>query len=105
MAKGYKTGGRQKGTPNKETGDLFGLCVSKGLNVFERMVEIAAIESNADKQFSQLLEIAPYLYAKRKALEVSQNVDPEMLELAQHLASLSKEEVMAVISHEMKKLK
>lgn len=74
--KGHKRyGGRQKGTPNKSTEDLLAICEKHGVNVFESMVILAAGEANRDKKFEKMAELAPYLYAKRKAVELSN--DPE----------------------------
>lgn len=74
--KGHKKfGGRQKGTPNKSTQDLFEICKKHNVDVFESMVILAASEKIPDKKFEKMVELAPYLYAKRKAVEVSN--DPE----------------------------
>lgn len=105
MAKGLKTGGRIKGTPNKESQDLFALCISKGLDVFGRMVEITAKEKDESRQFAQLLEIAPYLYAKRKALEVDLDVDPAILEAFKAMQGLSEDELRKIVADELRKAK
>lgn len=75
MAVGKKTGGRQKGTPNKATQDLMAICEAKGLDPFAAMVELAVTETNRDKKFDRLKEIAQYLYPKRKAVEHSMDAD------------------------------
>lgn len=79
MAKGIKTGGRQKGTPNKDTQDLFAICEKHGVSVFESLVMLTAAEEDKDRKFSKLLELAPYLYAKRKDLNVA--IDPDANEI------------------------
>lgn len=71
MAKGIKTGGRQKGTPNKSSQELMAICEKHNCNVFESMVILAVEEHNKDKKFDRLKEIAQYLYPKRKAVEHS----------------------------------
>lgn len=74
--KGHKKyGGRQKGTPNKSTEALFELCKKNGIDVFEAMVVLACEEKDKDKKFYRLSVIAEYLYAKRKAVEVSEDPD------------------------------
>lgn len=129
--KGHKRwGGRAKGTPNASTLPLEAKAKELGVDPFEILLLFAAgdwkalgyQEEQAPSSFSKegvvykytidpsvrskaAAEVCSYLYAKRKALEVSQEVDPEMLELAQILAGLPKEEIMAVIALEMKKLK
>lgn len=66
-----KTGGRQKGTPNKATQDLMAICEKHGCDPFEGMVIIAVNEKVPDKKFDKLKEIAQYVYPKRKAIEHS----------------------------------
>ena len=63
-------GGRQKGTPNKATQDLFAVCEKHGVDVFEAMVMIAKDETDKTKKFHMFSEIAQYLYPKRKQVEV-----------------------------------
>jgi len=70
-----KLGGRQKGTPNKDTQALFDICAKHGVNVFEGMVMIAAQDPDPDRKFEKLEKIAQYLYPKRKAIEAT--LDPE----------------------------
>lgn len=71
-AKGQpKSGGRKPGTLNKKTEDLMAICESKGINVFEAMVELAVTEKDTDKKFYKLTEVATYLYPKRKSVEHS----------------------------------
>lgn len=64
-----KTGGRQKGTPNKRT-DVLAICEAKGLDVFASMVEIAKSEPDVGIRFSVLKELAQYIAPKRRQVEV-----------------------------------
>lgn len=66
-----KHGGRQKGTPNKKTQELHEMCEKMGLNVFEGMIQIAIEDKDPDTRFDKLERIAPYLYPKRKSLDIS----------------------------------
>lgn len=75
MAQGRKTGGRKKGTPNKGTEELFAVCAKYKLDVFEALVKITTETKDHEQKFFRLLELAPYLYAKRKSVEVG--IDPE----------------------------
>lgn len=75
MAKGQKTGGRKKGTPNRDVAELFAICEKHKIDVFEAMVKLAAEDPDKDSRFDKLLELAPYLYSKRKDVTVA--VDPE----------------------------
>lgn len=58
-------GGRPKGAKNKKT-DLHAKCEAIGLDVFERMLEIAKAEPDTKKQWPKLVQLAQYLYAKPK---------------------------------------
>lgn len=66
--------GRQKGTPNKYSQNLMGICRDKGLDVFEALVEIALDPINPDR-FQSLKELGQYLYPKRKSLEHSGEIN------------------------------
>ncbi len=77
-----KTGGRKAGTPNKDAQDLFAICEKHNVNVFESMVMLAAQSHAAghyEDAFNRFKELAPYLYAKRKDLNVG--IDPEKNEI------------------------
>lgn len=63
-------GGRQKGTLNKATADLFEICQKHKVNVFEGLIMLCK-SADGSVRFSALKECAQYLYPKRKALEVS----------------------------------
>lgn len=65
-----KTGGRTKGTPNRRSKQLEEILHSVKLNVPERIVEL--LPKLAPKEEVQvLLQLMPYLYPRRKALEGS----------------------------------
>lgn len=67
--------GRKAGTPNASTQSLEEICAKHGVNVFEAMVMLAVAELDPDKKYDKLEKLAPYLYAKRKDLNVG--IDPE----------------------------
>lgn len=67
---GLYRGGRPKGSKNKRT-DLHAKCESVGLDVFERMLEIALSKRDTVEEWSKLRELAQYLYAKPKEVELS----------------------------------
>lgn len=72
MAYGKKTGGRQKGTPNKDTKALQDRIASKypGWDPVEAMAEIAQDDKNDVMiRLAALKEIAQYIHPKRKAIE------------------------------------
>lgn len=72
MAKGYKTGGRKKGTPNKATSELKSLLEGFGYDPIAEMVELAQ-DPETSKELKQRIasEFCQYLYPKRKAIDVS----------------------------------
>lgn len=89
-----KLGGRQKGTPNKDTRTLLEICEQRNLNVFEAMVELAIVEEDDCKKFDRLKEIAQYLYPKRKAIEHSGEIKNPYLEKSEkELEELVKEKI------------
>ena len=69
-----KTGGRKKGTPNKRTQEIAEKLLEIGGDPLEAMAEIAASyhkEGDRAQAFKCYSEIAPYIHAKRKAIEHS----------------------------------
>jgi len=71
MALGTKTGGRQKGTPNKTTKELREVLAGF---VFEQIEGIKAADSeswgglNLDKRITLLTKLAPYVFPKVEEL-------------------------------------
>lgn len=77
---GKKFGGRKKGTPNKKTQDLYDQIQAavkeiNGADGYDPVIQMAilATKEGVDDQlrFNCHKEIAPYIHAKRKAVEVS----------------------------------
>lgn len=72
---GKKTGGRQKGTPNKKT-----ITQTQGLN-FDPLVEGIALynqgELTTDQQITLVKILLPYFHSQRKAVEISTNKECE----------------------------
>jgi hypothetical protein len=72
MAKGYKTGGRSAGTPNRKTLEITELLESYDCNPIEGMVRIAQDETNTPELRARMFsELAQYMYPKRRAVEMS----------------------------------
>jgi len=73
MAYGYKTGGRRKGTPNKRTNELE-RQIKKHCRGFNPVVEMIKLYQDEDTppelKVYLLREITPYLFPKRKAVNV-----------------------------------
>lgn len=73
--KGHKRyGGRAKGTPNKRTEELQDFFDSKGMFIPEMIVEKLHLLDD-EKQIDVLLDLMPYLYPKRKAIEHSGEIE------------------------------
>lgn len=104
MAKGKKTGGRTAGTPNKKTQSLLQMCDELNFNPFKAMLKIAADDTH-DQQGFMLKEVCQYLYPKRKSLEHSGNISPELAEAAEGLQELSKDEQIKLLEEQLKELK
>lgn len=75
--KGVRYGGRQKGTPNKNTQDIQAKLDALGCDPIQGMAEIAA-EARAAGDFNlagtMYKELAQYVAPKRKAVEVQGDV-------------------------------
>ncbi|ULQ46953.1 hypothetical protein JN531_001395 [Flagellatimonas centrodinii] len=74
MAKGYKTGGRKKGTPNNKTRDMQRKAEELGITPLEVMLEAMkeAYESKgACAAFVYAKDAAPYIHAKLSSVEAS----------------------------------
>lgn len=81
-------GGRKPGTKNKRT-DLHAKCESVGLDVFSRMLELAMAARDTDEEWGKLRELASYLYAKPKEIELTADQVRSFLENAAHEPSRS----------------
>ena len=74
MAKGYKTGGRRKGTPNKITAELREAAM-EGLTPLEYMLQVLRDETEDEKRRDAMaVAAAPYLHPKLSATEHSGNL-------------------------------
>ena len=72
-----KTGGRAKGTPNKKTTELMELLGD--YNPIVRLIEIAKDENTSlDMQVKINLDLLPYIYPKRKSIDMNSNEMPEV---------------------------
>lgn len=77
MAKGTKTGGRKAGTPNKKTTELIELLGD--YNPITRLIEIAKNENTPlDMQVKINLDLMPYIYPKRKSIDMNTNEMPDV---------------------------
>ena len=76
MAAGYKTGGRQAGTPNKTTVELKQKLAALGVDPIVGLATIAADPANpVETRLRAYSAICPYVYAKRSSVEVDGNLE------------------------------
>jgi hypothetical protein len=101
---GKKSGGRKPGTPNKEAPSLEARARALGVDFWDMLAEIAA-DKEHPRHFDAVKEGCSYLYAKRKALEINTDFDPELIEMAKTISQLPKDELLRIIAEEMKKAK
>lgn len=72
MAKGFKTGGRSKGSVNKSTRDVTVRLAELSCDPIEGMARIALNEQNSPELRGRMFaELAQYVAPKRKAVELS----------------------------------
>ena len=106
--KGEKTpgSGRKKGTPNKRR-SVLEACEQVGIDPFQEMAKVAAGKhENAmlmEYQFDAIKELCQYLEPKKKAIEHSGEVNQRLIEEAERLQGLTKEDLKKVIQEELKK--
>ena len=97
LAKGQKTGGRQKGTKNKatlakETGhaELIEAAKSEGITPLEFMLNVLRDESKGFVwRYKAALDAAPYMHPKLAATKVEGGDEPVKIETVVTWAGLS----------------
>ncbi len=104
MALGRKTGGRQKGVPNKSTETLLEICERKGINLFEAMLEFTRHPDPAIA-FQAIKEASTYIYQKRGTqLNITGEIDLRAVERLKEVQALPIEEKILRIEAAKKKL-
>lgn len=68
-----KTGGRQKGTPNKKTVEFINALGS--FDPVKRLVELCSRTEDEALEAKICLELLKYIYPQRKAVEVAMDED------------------------------
>lgn len=72
MAAGQKTGGRQKGTPNKATSEKIAEIAASGLMPLDFMLSLLRNEQAPNEERMWAAEkAAPYVHAKLSSVEVA----------------------------------
>lgn len=72
MAKGHKTGGRQKGTPNKRTAETIAKVEASGLMPLDYMLAVLRDESVPSQECMEAAKnAAPYVHSKMSTVEMT----------------------------------
>jgi hypothetical protein len=80
MATGYKTGGRQKGTPNKRTQELAERMDELGCDPAAALIGIAQDPDTSRELRARIFgDLLPFLYPRRKAVELEGNRIPQII--------------------------
>ena len=70
MAKGRKTGGRQKGTPNKRTQEVVAKIEASGLTPLDYMLKVMRDENEVlDVRLDAAKAAAPYVHPRLASIE------------------------------------
>jgi hypothetical protein len=81
MAKGYKTGGRSAGTPNKRTQTVTERLEALGCDPVQGMARIAMDETvDLSIRAQMYKELAQYVAPKRKALDIGGGVGESFID-------------------------
>lgn len=70
-----KTGGRKKGTPNKNNLGVKERLEEKGINCIDEILAIARYTEDEQIRFQCYKELLKYVYPQRKAIEFAQDIE------------------------------
>lgn len=91
-----KAVGRRKGTPNRKTQLLMEICEAKGISPFEGLLELC-VHPDVHIRLGALREACQYLYPKRKAIEISGEMDMKLIERVRELDALPDVELLKLV--------
>lgn len=95
------TSGRKAGTPNKKTLLFAEVCEQEGMDFAAALVKIAK-DPEHPNHWDAVKEGIQYVFPKRKAVEVSGNLDVRLQQELESLMKLSEEELRALLKDESK---
>lgn len=82
-----KSGGRKKGTPNRLTQDVAERLAALGCDPLEGMARLAMDpQSSPEFRFRCYAELLPYVYPKRKPMEIETETPADVINLITNLA-------------------
>jgi hypothetical protein len=93
VAKGFKTGGRKPGSPNKKTLAFRELLAEQGVEVEKELAK--ALAANDLPRVEVLIKLLPYLAPKLK--EQERPTEPAPTEVTPSLDSLSNEDLLKLL--------
>jgi hypothetical protein len=100
-----KRGGRKKGTPNKVKKSVDDICAEYGFDPIRGMIELLNEPgATRDQRITLTKELAKYVHPQKRALEVSGNIDLNLVERAKQLEALPEENLIELLTSEYQKL-
>lgn len=78
------------------------MCEELGIDVFKEMLQGAASEIDPDKRFNKFRDIAPYLYARKKEIEL--DIDMDLAKKAEEYASMPRDEQLKLMKEEVHRM-
>lgn len=85
MARGYKSGGRKPGTPNKRTAELAERLAELGFDPVAVIVAIASDPgASPELRLRAAAEMMPYCFPRRKAVELTASGDSRGVRVTIH---------------------
>lgn len=93
--------GRKKGTPNKRTQSLEAICEAYNYHPFEALLKLTMETEEVNVKLQGLKELCQYLYPKRKALEISGDINLDLAREAEAVAKLSEEEQIEIMRRDV----
>lgn len=93
--------GRRAGTPNKSTQSLMDICVEEGIDPFRALCKFAK-DKDPLVSMRAIERMCEYLYSKRKAIEVSADIDMKLLERIKEIQTLPEKELLKIVTQKKK---
>lgn len=73
--KGLKTGGRQKGTPNKATSEIKHLLIHKGVDLVEEALRLYGSSEDPEFKLKIISLLFPYRYPRVPEIQPDETID------------------------------
>ncbi len=87
--------GRKSGVPNKITqykATLEERCLARGIDIWDAMLDCANEAEDLTVKFVILKELAQYVYSKKRAIEITGEVDVAISRRAEEIKAMTPEE-------------